>query len=133
MKSSSLTFAILVLLAAPASAQMVHLNCPNQGGQGAMLFSVDLGGSTVTIRFVDRAGLVTSSGREQWPATITDEVVYTEKTLGGGTRVGSSTEIWTINRYSLMVRFDCRGSGCMGSQFYGPCAQERTPERRRQF
>ena len=133
MRSLGIWFGALLLVSAPATAQMIHLNCPPQNGQGDnFLFTIDFGESTVTIRFVDRAGLVTSSGRERWPATITDEIVRTEKTFGGG-RVGPITEIYTINRYAATVRRDCGGSGCMGPSFYGPCTQERTPERRRQF
>jgi hypothetical protein len=112
-------------LSAPATAQVVHLNCPAHHDSFNILFSVNFGASTVSIRFIDRAGIVTSSGRENWPASVSDQAIYVDHNPTGRTR-----EVITINRLAAMVRWDCYGSGCMGPSFYGPCTVE-TLDRRK--
>jgi hypothetical protein len=135
MKWFGVWLGTVLLISAPAAAQTVHLNCPPQSGQGidgvGYLFSIDFSARTVTISEVDRAGLVQPSLRQRWPATITDEIIYTQHT-GRPDHMGRPVwEKWTINRYSATVRMDC--GQCSSAYFYGPCAQERAPERRRQF
>ena len=116
---STLVLAFGLFLCAPAAAQVVHLNCPAHHDSFNLLFSVNFAASTVSIRSIDRAGIVTSIGRENWPASITEQAVYVDHNPSGRIR-----EVITINRLAAMVRWDCHGTGCMGPSFYGPCAVE---------
>lgn len=121
MKSFGTWLGALLLISAPASAEMVHLNCPGRSGQGPALFSVDLEGRTVRMGNIDGAGLV-SHAAGPWPARITDEIVY----------AGDDMFSVTINRYALMVRMDARNCrGCTPTTYYGPCVLEKRD--RRQF
>ena len=123
---SAFVLAFGLFLGAPAAAQVVHLNCPAHHDSFSVLFSVDFNASTVSIRSIDRAGIVTPTGRENWPAEITDQVVYVDYAHPSG----QNRWVITINRVAAMVRWDCYGNGCMGPSFYGPCTIE-TLDRRK--
>jgi hypothetical protein len=117
LRSLLVSAGIVAAMAGPAFAEVVHLNCPGQSGQGAMLFSIDLRASTLRMGLIDGAGLVTPTGPVV-RVRITDEIV------SGGYSSPSVAISITVNRYSSMIRMDCRGGGCTPTTYYGPCTRE---------
>ena len=126
---STFILALGLVLSAPAAAQVVHLNCPAHHDRFNVLFSVDLSASTVSIRSIDNAGIVTPSGRENWAARISDHTIVADHTHESG----QTRWVITINRYAAAVRWDWYGRGGTGPHFYGPCVVETLDPSRRRF